>query len=76
MDSLIIVAAFMAGFAARQIGQPPLVGYLIAGFILAMAGIESTPAIAYIADIGILLMLLQAIATFFKDLAKARGEKI
>ena len=57
MDSLIIVAAFIAGFAARQIGQPPLVGYLVAGFILAMAGIESTPAIAYIADIGILLML-------------------
>ncbi len=25
---------------------------------------------------GILLMLLQAIATFFKDLAKAKGEKI
>ena len=25
---------------------------------------------------GVLLMLLQAIATFFKDLAKARGEKI
>jgi hypothetical protein len=26
--------------------------------------------------IGILLMLLQTIATFFKDLAKARGEKL
>ncbi len=26
--------------------------------------------------IGVLLMLLQVIATFFKDLAKARGEKI
>ena len=25
---------------------------------------------------GVLLMLLQAVATFFKDLAKARGEKI
>ena len=25
---------------------------------------------------GVLLMLLQAIATFFKDLAKARGEKL
>jgi len=25
---------------------------------------------------GVLLMLLQAIATFSKDLAKARGEKI
>jgi len=25
---------------------------------------------------GVLLMLLQAISTFFKDIAKARGEKI
>jgi hypothetical protein len=25
---------------------------------------------------GVLLMLLQVIATFFKDLAKAKGEKI
>ena len=32
--------------------------------------------IKIIMAIGILLMLLQVIATFFKDLAKARGEKI
>jgi hypothetical protein len=29
-----------------------------------------------IMTLGIFLMLLQAIATFFKDIAKARGEKI
>ena len=32
--------------------------------------------IKIIMGIGVLLMLLQAIATFFKDLAKARGEKL
>jgi TRAP-type mannitol/chloroaromatic compound transport system permease small subunit len=32
--------------------------------------------IKIIMGVGVLLMLLQAIATFFKDLAKARGEKI
>jgi flagellar biosynthesis protein FliR len=32
--------------------------------------------IKIIMGIGILLMLLQTIATFFKDLAKARGEKL
>lgn len=32
--------------------------------------------IKIVMGIGVLLMLLQAIATFFKDLAKARGEKI
>ena len=32
--------------------------------------------IKIIMGIGVLLMLLQAIATFFKDIAKARGEKL
>ncbi|CAA0101742.1 Glutathione-regulated potassium-efflux system protein KefC [Halioglobus japonicus] len=57
MDSLIILAAFGCGFAARQIGQPPLVGYLIAGFGLGMAGFEPSEFIETIANIGISLML-------------------
>jgi glutathione-regulated potassium-efflux system ancillary protein KefC len=57
MDSLIILAAFVAGFAARQIGQPPLVGYLIAGFVLGIAGFETSQMIESIANIGISLML-------------------
>jgi predicted Kef-type K+ transport protein len=57
MDSLIILAAFACGFAARQIGQPPLVGYLAAGFVLGMAGFESSAVIESIANIGISLML-------------------
>ena len=57
MDSLIILAAFISGFAARQIGLPPLVGYLIAGFGLGMAGFESTDMIESISNTGILLML-------------------
>ena len=32
--------------------------------------------IKIIMTLGILLMLLQAIATFFKDIAKARGENV
>lgn len=57
MNSLIILAAFACGFAARQVGQPPLVGYLIAGFGLGLAGYESSPVIALIADAGIAMML-------------------
>lgn len=57
MDSLIILAAFACGFAARQIGQPPLVGYLAAGFALGMAGFQSSAVIESIANIGISLML-------------------
>jgi len=57
MDSLVILAAFACGFAARQIGQPPMVGYLIAGFGLGLAGFESSSAIELIADAGISMML-------------------
>jgi glutathione-regulated potassium-efflux system ancillary protein KefC len=57
MDSLIILAAFACGFAARQIGQPPLVGYLIAGFALGLVGFESSDLIQAIADAGIAMML-------------------
>ncbi|MGD8493857.1 MAG: hypothetical protein PVH44_09630, partial [Desulfobacterales bacterium] len=31
MDSIALILAFVLGFAARQIGLPPLVGYLVAG---------------------------------------------
>lgn len=57
MDSFIILAAFACGFAARQIGQPPMVGYLIAGFGLGIAGFESSNLIQVIADAGISMML-------------------
>ena len=57
MDSLIILAAFAFGFASRQIGQPPLVGYLVAGFALGIAGFESSATIESIANTGISLML-------------------
>lgn len=57
MDSLIILAAFVSGFAARQLGQPPLVGYLIAGFGLGAVGLEPSSMIESISDAGIMLML-------------------
>ncbi|MEE4146399.1 MAG: cation:proton antiporter family protein [Halieaceae bacterium] len=57
MDSLVILAAFACGFASRQIGQPPMVGYLIAGFGLGLAGFESSQGIEMIADAGIAMML-------------------
>lgn len=57
MDSLIIVAAFACGFAARQIGQPPLVGYLVAGFALGLYGFESSALIEVVANAGIAMML-------------------
>jgi len=40
MDPLWILAAFILGFVVYRVGLPPLVGYLIAGFVLQALGVE------------------------------------
>ena len=40
MDPLWVLAAFIFGAAASRIGLPPLVGYLVAGFILNGLGVK------------------------------------
>lgn len=51
-------AAFLFGFAARQVGLPPMIGFLAAGFTLNFAGFTGgTLALDSIADMGVMLML-------------------
>jgi predicted Kef-type K+ transport protein len=57
MDYLWILIAFGCGFAVKQIGLPPLVGYLLAGFGLHLLGAESNTTLLSLADLGITLML-------------------
>ena len=57
MDVGMIAVAFVFGFAASMVRLPPLVGYLIAGFVLHAFDYETTEGIEYIADTGILLLL-------------------
>jgi len=57
MDPLWIIFAFGFGFTVKQIGLPPLVGFLIAGFALNIFGVQSTENLAHIADFGVLLLL-------------------
>jgi len=57
MDPLWIIFAFGFGFTVKQIGLPPLVGFLIAGFALHIFGVESTESLVQIADFGVLLLL-------------------
>ena len=57
MDVVLIIAAFVFGFAATRMGLPALVGYLVAGFVLFALGFESTEAIETIAEIGVILLL-------------------
>jgi len=57
MEVPLLITAYGFGFAARAVGLPPLVGYLVAGFVLHAFGLESTEAIETIADLGVLLLL-------------------
>jgi predicted Kef-type K+ transport protein len=57
MDPLWVVAAFVFGAASSRIGLPPLVGYLIAGFVLNSFGVEGSETLGKIADAGVTLLL-------------------
>ena len=57
MDILWILFAFACGFGIKQIGLPPLIGYLAAGFLLNLYGVEMTGGLQEIANIGVTLML-------------------
>ena len=56
-DALWLSIAFAAGFVFYRIGLPPLVGFLVAGFALKYAGVESTPFLIELADFGVTLLL-------------------
>ena len=57
MDILWILFAFACGFGVKQLGLPPLIGYLAAGFLLNFYGASMTPGLREIADLGVTLML-------------------
>lgn len=52
-----LAAAFVCGFAVLQIGLPPLLGFLAAGFALNLLGFSSTAELQTIADLGVTLLL-------------------
>lgn len=57
MDPIWIAAAFALGWLVRQIGLPPMVGYLGAGFVLGAFGFQGGPIVDEAADLGIWLLL-------------------
>ena len=54
---VMLGGAFVLGIAAKFVGLPPLVGFLVAGFALNAAGVQSTPVLEVIADLGVTLLL-------------------
>jgi len=57
MEPIWVVLAFAFGAASARIGLPPLVGYLIAGFVLNSVGIAGGDLLSKIADAGVTLLL-------------------
>jgi len=63
IEAVWIAFAFMMGLAVRQIGLPPLIGYLGAGFALSALGSrvgigpEDSEILSHIAHLGVLLLL-------------------
>ncbi len=56
-EILAFTSAYLCGLAARQLGLPPLVGYLLAGFVLHFAGLGNTDTLHLFAELGITLLL-------------------
>jgi predicted Kef-type K+ transport protein len=56
-DIVAIGTAFLFGLGARMVGLPPLVGYLVAGFVLFGAGMEATPTLRALSEFGVTLLL-------------------
>ena len=56
-DVTWISLAFVLGFLAKRISLPPLVGFLITGFILNYLGFSSGETLQKLADLGITLLL-------------------
>ncbi len=54
---LTLSTAFLLGFLARQVGLPPLLGFLGAGFLFYAFGIKADPTISIVADLGVTLLL-------------------
>jgi len=57
MELVWVGTAYLVGLIASRLSFPPLVGYLVAGYVLHVAGIESAHTLTHIADIGIELLL-------------------
>ena len=57
MDPVWLAIAFILGFAVKQVGLPPLVGFLAAGFALQAFGVQSTDTLQAVANYGVMLLL-------------------
>ena len=72
LDISWIVIALAFGLLVTYISLPPMVGYLVAGFILSAIGMQSGDSLKAVADIGVTLLLFSiGLKLNIKDLFRA-----
>ena len=72
LDISWILIALVFGLLVTYISLPPMVGYLVAGFILSAIGIQSGDSLKAVADIGVTLLLFSiGLKLNIKDLFRA-----
>ncbi|MCK9394295.1 MAG: cation:proton antiporter [Methylobacter sp.] len=57
MELLWVGTAYLSGLITSRLYLPPLVGYLMAGYILNVVGVEANETLKHLADLGIELLL-------------------
>lgn len=59
MEPAILIITLACGMLVSRIGLPPLIGYLVAGFVLFLFGVEesSLPLLEQLANLGVTLLL-------------------
>lgn len=57
MSAVVLVLALLAGLGVRAMGYPPLIGYLLAGFLCSALGFGSIEQLKPLADFGITMLL-------------------
>lgn len=73
VEPLLVLMAFAIGFVFRQLGMPPLLGYLLAGFIAGAAQLGEFAQIQQLADLGVELLLFTiGLKLDFRQLAAAK----
>lgn len=71
MEFIWLLFAFICGLAVKMINLPPLIGFLLAGFLLNFLGFEASSTLESLANIGITLMLFSiGLKLHVKDLLK------
>ena len=56
-DLLWIGPALIAGIVAARLGLPPMVGYLLCGFVLNFSGVYDADRLTMIGNLGVTLLL-------------------